>query len=57
VVPTRVSERLGTEKRSARRIDPIGAVSAGRQVEDQALFVGARHYLVDIWLELAVVMV
>src|SRR5580765_6005328 len=48
---------LRSENGSGRWIDPVGLISTGGQVEDQALFVGARHDCVDVWLELAVVMV
>src|SRR5438477_4285252 len=53
----RMGERLRTENRSSRRIDPIGTVSAARQVENQTFLVGSGHDLVNVWFQLAVVMV
>src|SRR6476646_6255706 len=54
---TPVRERVCAGNRSRGRIYPIGLVSAGRQVENEVLFVSSGYHLIHIWFELAVMVV
>src|SRR5437016_8025875 len=56
-LPAWVRDRFRTDNCSRRRIDPIGLINASGQLENQAFLVSSRHDSVDVWFELAVVMV
>src|SRR5262245_2911793 len=57
VLASGMSERCRVDNFPCRGTDPIGSVRGRRQVEGQSLFVGGRHNCIDVWLELAMVMV